>query len=257
MDKSVQYRGMNVNKELQGSRGAALVFGGSRGIGAAAVARLASDGFTVAFTYVSRPDKAQDLVSSVEAAGGQAWAIQADSADPAALRGAVDEAVDRLGPLRVVLVNAGVFRMGTIDAVSLGDLDLMLNVNVRAVFLSIQATVPHLVDGARVITVGSNVAIRTGHPGSSVYQLTKTAVAGLVKGVALDLAPRGITVNNIQPGPTETDITVGMLEMLAEKSPLKRVGKPEEIAGLVSYLAGPDSRYMTGASLTIDGGYTL
>jgi 3-oxoacyl-[acyl-carrier protein] reductase len=137
------------------------------------------------------------------------------------------------------------------------DLDQMLNVNVRAVFLSIQATVPHLVDGARVITIGSNVAIRTGFQGSSVYQLTKTAVAGMVKGVALDLAPRGITVNNIQPGPTETDMTAGMTEMLAGMSPLKRVGKPQEIAGLISYLASEESGYMTGASLTIDGGLTL
>ena len=246
-----------MNQATQGGRKAALVFGGSRGIGAAAVTRLAADGYAVAFTYVSRADKAKELVQSVERAGGQAFAIQADSSDANAIRGAVSQSVERFGAISVAVVNAGIFRMGTIDAVTVEDLDQMLNVNVRAVFLSIQATVPHLVDGARVITIGSNVAIRTGFQGSSVYQLTKTAVAGMVKGVALDLAPRGITVNNIQPGPTETDMTAGMTEMLAGMSPLKRVGKPQEIAGLISYLASEESGYMTGASLTIDGGLTL
>ena len=246
-----------MNQATQGGRKAALVFGGSRGIGAAAVTRLAADGFAVAFTYVSRADKAQELVHSVERDGGQAFAIQADSSDAEAIRRAVSQAVERLGAISVVVVNAGIFRMGTIDAVTVEDLDQMLNINVRAVFLSIQATVPHLVDGARLITIGSNVAIRTGFPGTSVYQLTKTAVAGLVKGVALDLAPRGITVNNIQPGPTDTDMNAGSIEMLAGMSPLKRVGKPQEIAGLISYLASEESRYMTGASLTIDGGFTL
>ncbi|MFD4644463.1 SDR family NAD(P)-dependent oxidoreductase [Lentzea sp. NPDC058436] len=235
----------------------ALVFGGSRGIGAAAVTRLAAEGHAVTFTYNSSPGKAQDLVAAVEQAGGRAFAVQADSADPDALRAAVGQAVDRFGELGVVVVNAGVLRAGTIDAVSLEDLDLMLNVNVRGVFLAIQATVPHLVDGARVITIGSNVAIRTGTPGASVYQLTKTAVAGLVKGVALDLAPRGITVNNVQPGPIDTDLNAGAIDQLAANSPLGRVGSPEEIAGLIAFLAGKDSRYVTGASLTADGGYTL
>ncbi|MDM0019490.1 SDR family NAD(P)-dependent oxidoreductase [Variovorax saccharolyticus] len=235
----------------------ALVFGGSRGIGAAAVERLAADGYGVAFTYVSRADKANLLVAAVEAAGGQALAIQADSAHPEAIRQAVSQAVDRFGTLSVLVVNAGLLRMGAIDEVSLQDLDLMLNVNVRAVYLAIQAASPHLQDGARVITIGSNVAVRTGMPGASVYQLTKTAVAGLVKGVALDLAPRGITVNNIQPGPTNTDMNAGAIDMLAERSPLKRVAQPQEIAGLISYLARDEARYVTGSSITIDGGLTL
>lgn len=236
---------------------AALVFGGSRGIGAATVARLAADGYAVAFTYLSSDDRARALVAEVEQAGGQALALRSDSADPDAIRGAVDRAVRDLGPLSVVVVNAGLLRTGTIETVTLADLDTMLDVNVRGVFLSIQATVPHLVDHARVITIGSNVAVRTGIAGASVYQLTKTAVAGMVKGIALDLAPRGITVNNIQPGPTDTDMNAGAVDALAAASPLSRVGRPEEIAGLVSYLAGDDSRYVTGASLTIDGGTTL
>jgi 3-oxoacyl-[acyl-carrier protein] reductase len=238
-------------------RKAALVFGGSRGIGAAAVARLAADGYAVAFTYASRADKANELVDSVEREGGRAFAIQADSADAEAVRGAVAQAVNRFGALSVVVVNAGIFRMGTIDTVTLEELDTMLAVNVRAVFLSIQATLPHVLDGARIITIGSNAAISTRTPGTSVYQMTKAALVGLVRGVALDLAPRGITVNNIQPGPTHTDLNADFVDMLAESSPLKRVGAPEEIAALISYLAGEESRYMTGASITIDGGTTL
>lgn len=245
---------MNVSKL---SRGTALVFGGARGIGAGAVRRLASDGYAVAFTFVSRPDKAQELVEEITAAGGSAQAIQADSANAHAIEDAVRQAVERFGEIRVVVVNAGIYKGGTIDAVSLTDLDEMLSINVRAVFLSIQAAVPHLVDGGRVITIGSNVAVRTGMSGASVYQLTKTAVAGLVKGVALDLAPRGITVNNIQPGPIETDLTASMIEALTVRSPLKRVGKPNEIGALISYLASDEAGYMTGASLTIDGGLSL
>ncbi|MBB3641934.1 3-oxoacyl-[acyl-carrier protein] reductase [Variovorax paradoxus] len=239
------------------TRGAALVFGGARGIGAAAVRRLAADGYPVAFTFVSRPDSAQALVQEVAAAGGRAHAIQADSASADAIIEAVRQAVEKFGLIKVVVVNAGIYRAGTIGDVSLRDLDEMLSINVRAVFLSIQAALPHLVDGARVITIGSNVAVRTGIPGASVYQLTKTAVAGLVKGAALDLAPRGITVNNIQPGPIETDLTASMIEALKPLSPLRRVGQPHEVGALISYLAGDEAGYMTGASLTIDGGFTL
>ena len=236
---------------------AALVFGGSRGIGAAIVSRLAADGYAVAFTFATSGDAAQKLVEEVHAEGGHAVAIRADSADPAAIRAAATEAAARLGTLDVVVVNAGVMRLGTVDAVSLKDLDLMIGVNIRGVFLAVQACLPHIVDGGRVMTIGSCVAIKTGFPGSSVYQFTKAAVAAMVKGLALDLAPRRITVNNLQPGPTDTDINAGALEALADRSPLKRVADPAEIAGLIAYLARDEARYMTGASLTIDGGFTL
>lgn len=238
-------------------RRTALVFGGARGIGRAAVERLVGDGFDTAFTYVSRPDSASELVEKMEVAGGRAIAIHADSADPAAILGAVAKSVDILGPLDAVVVNAGILRINTVDAVSLEELDMMLDVNVRGVYLSIQAVVPHLKDGGRVITIGSNTAIRTGMPGASVYQFTKAAVAAMVKGLALDLAPRKITINNVQPGPTDTPMNAGAIEALASNSPLKRVADPAEIAGLVSYLASPASAYMTGSSLTIDGGWTL
>lgn len=235
----------------------ALVFGGARGIGAAIVRRLASDGFAVALTYVSRPDKAEEVVAAIKAEGGSAIAIKADSADPEAIRAAVAATVERFGTLNAAVVNAGVIRQGTVDQVSLEDLDLVLNVNVRGVFLAIQAAASNMKDGGRIITIGSNTAIRTGLPGGSVYGMSKAAVARMVKGIALDLAPRRITVNNVQPGPTETDMTAAFIDQIVDLVPLKRVGEPKEIASLVSWLASDASGYMTGADLTIDGGFVL
>ncbi|WP_207792153.1 SDR family NAD(P)-dependent oxidoreductase [Siccirubricoccus phaeus] len=163
----------------------------------------------------------------------------------------------QFGQLDVVVVNAGLFRMNLVDAVPLEELDLMLSVNVRGVFLSIQAAVPHLKDGGRIITIGSNATIRTGAPGNSVYQATKGAVAAMVKGIALDVAPRGITVNNVQPGPTATDVLADYVDLAAAGTALKRIAKPEEIAGLVAYVASNEAGFMTGASVTMDGGYVL
>ncbi len=243
------------NRKLLGK--VATVFGGSRGIGAAIVRRLAEDGADVALTYVSAANKAAETVEAVEATGRKALAIKADSADAAAIQDAVAQAHDRFGRLDIVVVNAGILRLGSVETVSLEDLDRMLDVNVRGVFVAIQAAAPRLPEGGRLITIGSNTAIRTGFPGSSVYSMTKAAVATMVKGIALDLAPRGITVNNVQPGPTETDMTVDHLEIVKSLVPLGRVGQPREIAGLVAYLASEEFGYMTGASLTIDGGYVL
>jgi 3-oxoacyl-[acyl-carrier protein] reductase len=234
-----------------------MIFGGSRGIGAAIVRRLAEDGADVALTYVSAASKAAEIVEAVEATGRTALAIKADSANAAAIQDAVAQAVNRFGRLDIIVINAGILGLGSVETVSLEDFDRMLDVNVRGVFVAIQAAAPRLADGGRVITIGSNTAIRTGFPGSSVYSMTKAAVATLVKGIALDLAPRGITVNNVQPGPTETDMTANHLERVKSLVPLGRVGQPREIAGLVAYLASEESAYMTGASLTIDGGYVL
>ncbi|MGW2767341.1 SDR family NAD(P)-dependent oxidoreductase [Streptomyces sp. NPDC001275] len=235
----------------------ALVFGGSRGIGAAAVQRLAADGFDVAFTYVSRADSAAKVTENAKGHGGRVLAIRADSANPDAIESAVAQTVAQLGPLNALVVNAGVIGGGPIGSVPVQELDRMLNINVRGVFLSIQAAVPHLAADARVVTIGSNVSILTGTVGAGVYQLTKTALIGLVKGAALDLADRRITVNNIQPGPTDTDMNAGALDALAANSPLKRVGSADEIAALISFLTSPESGYMTGTTVTIDGGYTL
>jgi 3-oxoacyl-[acyl-carrier protein] reductase len=255
IDQSITEVIVGKHRKLLGK--VAMVFGGSRGIGAAIVRRLAEDGADVALTYVSAANKATETVQAVETSGRKALAIKADSADTAAIRDAVAQVHEQFGRLDIVVVNAGILRLGSVETVSLEDLDRMLDVNVRGVFVAIQAAAPRLTNGGRVITIGSNTAIRTGFPGSSVYSMTKAAVATMVKGIALDLAPRAITVNNVQPGPTETDMTVGHLEMVKSLVPLGRVGQPREIAGLVAYLASEESAYMTGASLTIDGGYVL
>ncbi len=238
-------------------RKVAMVFGGSRGIGAAVARRLARDGFRLALTYVSQPDRARDVVDAIVAQGGEAFAIRADSADAAAIGAAVEQAVARFGQLDVVVVNAGVLRVGRLHEFRIEDLDAVLDVNVRGVYLAIQAAVAHMRDGGRVITIGSNTAVRASNPIGSVYAMSKAAVASLVTGLALDLAPRRITVNNIQPGPTETDMTASHIEQIKALVPLGRVGRPDEIAALVSWVAGEEAGYMTGASLTIDGGYVL
>lgn len=235
----------------------AIIFGGSRGIGGATASRLARDGFDVALTYVSRSDRATDLVSAIADVGRRAIAVRADSADPAAIRYAIDETAQRLGTLNVAVVNAGVLRRSSVKAFTLEDLNLKLDENVRGVFLAIQASAARMHDGGRVVTIGSNTAVRTGSQGSSVYAMTKAAAATMVKGIALDLAPRQITVNNVQAGHTETDMTAAIAERVRGGIPIGRMGRPDEIAALVSYLAGVEAGYMTGASPTIDGGYVL
>lgn len=246
---------MNESRKLTGK--VAIVFGGSRGIGAASARRLADEGADVTVTYVSAPERAAETVGTIEAAGRTGLAIRADSSDPAAIEAAVAQTVNRFGRLDIAVVNAGILLLGDVATVSVADLDRMLNVNVRGVFLAIQAAAARLIEGGRIITIGSNTAVRSGHPGSSVYSMTKAAVAVMVKGIAVDLAGRGITVNNIQPGPTVTDMTVDHIERIKPLIPLKRAGDPDEIAGLVAYLASKESGYMTGSSLTIDGGMAL
>lgn len=234
----------------------ALVFGGSRGMGAATVRRLASEGRAVAFTYATSPDQALALVAEIRSAGGAALAIQADSADPEAVRAAVETAVAEFGQFGVLVVNAGVLIGGQIDQFSMTDFDRMVAVNVRGVFAAIRYAAAHMLDGGRIVTIGSNTADRIGMAGSSIYAMTKSAVAQLVRGAALDFAPRKITINNIQPGPVDTDMTATLRDVIQPRLPLGRMGKPTEIAGLVAWLAGPDAGYMSGASLTIDGGWT-
>ena len=235
----------------------ALVIGGSRGIGAGIALRLARDGANVALTYASAAAKAEQVAAAIEEHGVQALALKADSANAAELQAAVEQAAARFGRIDIVVVNAGILHIADIAEFGIETLDRMLDVNVRGVYLAIKAALPHMPPGGRVITIGSNTAVRSGHPGSSVYSMTKGAVAVMVKGLAVDLAPRGITINNIQPGPIETDMTADMIELVKDWIPLKRVGQPSEIAGLAAYLAGPESGYMTGASLTIDGGMSL
>ncbi|CAN5563307.1 3-oxoacyl-ACP reductase FabG [soil metagenome] len=237
----------------------ALVTGASRGIGAGIARRLASEGAAVAITYSASPDKAEDVVSAIRAAGGKAVAIQADSAEADALVAAVERTVGELGGLDILVNSAGVLAVGPLDTFKLEDFDRTLAVNVRAVFVATQAAVKHMKAGGRVINIGSCNAERMPFAGGGVYAMSKAALVGLTKGLARDLGPRGITINNVQPGPTDTEMNPKDGEsapMLKSLMALPRYGTTEEIAGMVAYLAGPEAGYVTGTSLTIDGGFT-
>lgn len=236
----------------------ALIQGGSRGIGAAIAQRLAREGAAVAITFVSSPDKAAELVRGIEAAGGRALAIQADSADAEAVRGAVTQTVEHFGRLDVLVNNAGVLAIAPIEEFSLDDFDRTLAVNVRSVFVASQEAARHMGAGGRIITIGSTNAERMPFAGGSVYAMSKSAIVGLTRGLARDLGPRGITVNNVQPGPVDTDMNPAsseFAESLLGLMAVGRYGRAEEIAAFVAYLAGPEAGYVTGASLTIDGGF--
>lgn len=234
---------------------AALVTGGSRGIGAAIVERLARDGAAVAFTYASAEAAALELVAKVEASGGRALAIRADSADEAQLRAAVNRTAEAFGSLDILVNSAGVLEMAPVESFPIAQLDRSYAINVRGAFIAIQEALRHMRPGGRIVTIGSMVAERVGHPQSSVYAMTKGALASMVSGIAIDIAQRGITINNVQPGPTLTDIIDPVyIDMLVNKLPVGRLGKPEEIAGMVAYLASAEAAFVTGSSFTIDGG---
>jgi 3-oxoacyl-[acyl-carrier protein] reductase len=235
----------------------ALVTGGSRGIGAAIVRRLSADGANVAFTYANSPDRAQALEAEVDAAGGRALAIRADSADPAAVERGVAEAIQAFGRIDILVNNAGILVHKALDETTLDDFERIMAVNVREQFVAIQAVQRQMGEGGRIVNIGSMAADRAGGPDLSLYAMSKGAVAALTRGLARDLGPRGITVNNVQPGPTETEIVSdeAVRAMLRGMIPVGRMGQDSEIAGLVAWLAGPESAYVNGASLTIDGGF--
>ncbi|ALX92182.1 MULTISPECIES: 3-oxoacyl-ACP reductase family protein [Serratia] len=248
---------MSVTQLLSGR--VAFVQGGSRGIGAAIVKRLAREGATVAFTYVSSPDKADEVVEAITAAGGQAIAIRADSADAEALQQAIRQTVNSFGKLDILVNNAGVLAMGNLEELSLADLDRTLAVNVRSVFVASQEAARHMNDNGRIINIGSTNAERMPFAGGAIYAMSKSALVGLTKGMARDLGSRGITVNNVQPGPVDTDMNPAdgdFAEQLKPMMAVGRYGKDEEIASFVAYLAGPEAGYITGASLAIDGGFS-
>jgi len=237
----------------------ALVTGGSRGIGAAIVKRLAHEGVHVALTYVGNTDRASETVKAAQALGVKALAIQADGADAEAVVAAVERTVRELGGIDILVNNAGIGIIAPIDDYRLEDFGRTLAVNVRAVFVATQAAVKHMKSGGRIINVGSCNAERMPFPGGSVYAMSKAALVGLVKGLARDLGQRGITINNVQPGPVDTDMNPAnsdFAKMLMPFMALPRYATGDEIATLVAYLAGPEAAYVTGASLSIDGGYT-
>ncbi len=233
----------------------ALVTGGSRGIGAAIVRRLSRDGAAVAFTYANSPDRADALAAELTASGATVMALRADSADPDAISGAVQATVERFGRLDILVNNAGILVPGPVEDVTLADFDRQVAVNVRAPFVAAQEAASHMRAGGRIISVGSVGADRSGFPGTTVYSMTKAAVASLTRGLARDLGPRGITVNTIQPGPVVSEMSAGMEAMLTPLIALGRMGQDTEIAALAAFLSGPEAGFITGAALTADGGY--
>ena len=246
------------SKKLEGK--VALVTGGSRGIGAAIAKRLASDGAAVAITYSNAQQSAEEVVRAIESADGRALAIQADNVDASAVKRAVNETVKSLGGLDVLVSNAGIAIFKPLKELSLDEFDRIVAVNIRAVFIAAQEAARYMKDGGRIITSGSINADRMPIAGGTIYGMSKAAVAGLTRGLARDLAPRGITVNVVQPGPVDTDMnpaTGPFAETLKGYLAIKRYGQSDEVAARVSYLASAESAYVTGTALTIDGGFGI
>ena len=236
---------------------AALVTGGSRGLGAAIAKRLAADGASVAITYAKDAGAAAAVVKAIEASGGKAVAIQADAADAEAVRGAVEKAVSALGGLDIVVNNAGTAIPKSFEETTLEELDRVININVRGVFVTTQAALKHLKKGGRIINIGSCVGERMMTPGLVPYSATKGAVKMFTQGLSREVGRRGITVNNVQPGPIDTDLNPAAGDWAAPQkamTALGRYGTVEEVAALVAFVASPEAAYITGANLTVDGG---
>ncbi|MET9501931.1 SDR family oxidoreductase [Streptomyces sp. NPDC006622] len=234
----------------------ALVTGGSRGIGAATAVRLAREGSDVALTYVNGKEAADGVVRAVEALGRRAVALRADSADAAEAAGAVGAAAEALGGLDVLVNNAGIGVLGPLETLSLADVDRVLAVNVRGVFLASRAAAALMGAGGRIITIGSCIAQRVPGPGGTLYALSKSALIGLTKGLARELGPRGITANLVHPGPIDTDMNPAdgpYAGGQAALTALGRFGTGAEVASTVAYLAG--ATYVTGAEFAVDGGH--
>jgi 3-oxoacyl-[acyl-carrier protein] reductase len=250
-------RSSDASRSLAGK--VALVTGGARGIGAGIVRRLAADGAMVAFTYAGSKESADALVATIAGAGGKGLAIKADSAEPEAVRRAVAQTVETFGRLDILVNNAALLMAGPLVEMSAESLDKMLAVNVRGPVVAIQASLAHMGEGGRIVNIGSVNDTYVPFPGISLYALTKGAILGLTHGLTHELGARGITINNIQPGPVDTDMNPAdgpNGKHLASLIALKRFGKTSEIAGLVSYLVSDEAAYVTGASFKIDGGFS-
>jgi 3-oxoacyl-[acyl-carrier protein] reductase len=235
----------------------AFVTGGSRGIGAAIAKRLAANGARVAITYARDADAAAKTVKAIEGAGGKAVAIKADATDPAAVKAAVDKAVASLGKLDILVNNAGTAIPKPFEEATLEELDQVIDINLRGVFITTQAALKHLNNGGRIITIGSCVGERMMTPGLVAYSATKGAIRMFTQGLSREVGGRGITVNNIQPGPIDTDLNPASGDWAVpqkEATALKRYGSVDDIAAMVAFVASPQASYITGANLTVDGG---
>jgi len=244
-----------MNKKLEGK--VALITGGSRGIGAAIAKRLAADGANVAITYSKGADAAASVVKEIERDGGKAIAIQADATEAEAVKVAVEKTAATFGGLDVLVNNAGTAIPKTFEETTLEEMDRVLNINVRGVFVATQAALKHMKSGGRIIMIGSCLGERVMTPGLVPYSATKGAVKIFTQALSRELGGRGITVNNVQPGPIDTELNPAASEWAAPQkaaTALGRYGHVEEIAAMVAFIAGPESSYITGASLTVDGG---
>ena len=235
----------------------ALITGGSRGIGAAIAKRLAADGANVAITYTKGADAAAAVVKEIERTGGKAIAIQADAADAEAVKAAVEKTVATFGRLDVLVNNAGTAIPKTFEETTLEEMDRVIDINLRGVFVATQAALKHMKSGGRIIMIGSAVGERVLTPGLVPYSATKGAVKIFTQGLAREVGSRGITVNNVQPGPIDTDLNPAAGDWAVPQkaaTALNRYGHVDDIAAMVAFVAGPEASYVTGANLTVDGG---
>jgi 3-oxoacyl-[acyl-carrier protein] reductase len=247
-----------MNEALDGK--VALVTGGGRGIGAAVALRLAKEGADVALTFQQYQQRADDVVDQIKAAGRRAIAVQADSADPAAVVAAVDRVASELGRLDILVNNAGAFLLGPLEQLSLEEFEQTVAVNIRAPFVASQAAVRRMSAGGRIIYIGSNVAERAVFPGFSLYAMSKTALIGLTKALGRELGGRAITVNLVNPGPTNTELNPAdgpNADTINGFTALGHYAEPTDVAATVAFLASPDGRYITGATVNVDGGFTI
>src|ERR1700688_1422051 len=248
---------MNKQVMAQLANKVALVTGGSRGIGAAIAKRLAADGATVAITYAKDAGAASAVVKAIECDGGKAIAILADAADVEAVVAALEKTVATFGRLDVLVNNAGTAIPKPFVESTLEEMDRVLDINVRGVFVATQAALKHMSEGGRIITIGSAVGERAVAPGLVPYAATKGAVKMFTQALSREVGSRGITVNNVQPGPIDTDLNPASGDWAVPQkaaTALDRYGRVEEIAAMVSFVAGPESSYITGTNLTVDGG---
>src|ERR1700741_3158247 len=244
-----------MNRKLEQKN--ALVTGGSRGIGAAIAKRLARDGAKVAITYSKGADAAASVVKEIEGDGGKAIAIQADAADAEAVKAAIEKTVATFGGLDILVNNAGTAIPKPFEETPLEEMDRVLNINVRGVFIATQAALKHMKSGSRVIMIGSCLGERVAFPGLAAYSATKGAVKIFTQALSREVANRNITVNNVQPGPIDTELNPATSDWAAPQkaaTALNRFGQVDEIAAMVAFVAGPESSYITGANLTVDGG---
>jgi 3-oxoacyl-[acyl-carrier protein] reductase len=248
---------MSTNKGQQLAGKVALVTGGSRGIGAAIAKRLAADGANVAITYTKGADAAASIVKEIAGLGGKAIAIQADAADAKAVTAAVDKTAATFGRLDILVNNAGTAIPTPFEQATLKDIDRVIDINIRGVFVATQAALKHMGDGGRIISIGSAVGERVMVPGLVPYAATKGAVKIFTQGLSREVGSRGITINNVQPGPIDTELNPASGEWAVPQkaqTALNRYGHVDDIAAMVAFVAGPEASYITGANLTVDGG---